>query len=92
MKLDKSYYGHESIPDPKFESSISSSFGDMTSQNFRQKKRNKSSNLALNPWKTALTLKKKEFYVQNRSSRSKIDPPPHVNFSNFQAEENIFIL
>ena len=28
------------------------------------------------------------FYVQNRSSRLKIDP--HVNFSNFQAEENFF--
>ena len=30
------------------------------------------------------------FYVQNRSSRPKIDPP-HDNFSNFQAEENFFI-
>ena len=30
--------------------------------------------------------KKKSFYVQNRSSRPKIDP--HVNFSNFQADEN----
>ena len=28
-------------------------------------------------------------YVQNRSSRPKIDP--HVNFSNFQAEEKYFI-
>ena len=29
------------------------------------------------------------FYVQNRFSRPKIDP--HVNFNNFQAEENFFI-
>ena len=33
---------------------------------------------------------KNEFYVQNRSSRPKIDP--HVNFSSFQVEENFFIL
>ena len=29
-------------------------------------------------------------YVQIRSFPPKIDPP-HVNFSNFQAEENFFI-
>ena len=34
---------------------------------------------------------KMSFYVQNRSSRPKIDPPS-VNFSNFQVEENFFIL
>ena len=34
-------------------------------------------------------FKKMSFYVQNRSSRPKIDP--HANFSNFQAEENLFI-
>ena len=28
------HYGHKSIPDAKFESDSSSSFGDMTSQNF----------------------------------------------------------
>ena len=33
-----SHYGHKSIPDAKFESSSSSSFGDMTSQIFLQKK------------------------------------------------------
>ena len=27
------------------------------------------------------------FYVQNRSSQPKIDPLPHVSFSNFEAEE-----
>ena len=34
-------------------------------------------------------FKKTSFYVQNRSSRPKIDP--HVNFNNFQAEEDFFI-
>ena len=35
MKLGMNHYDHESIPD---ESGSSSSFGDMTSQNFPQKK------------------------------------------------------
>ena len=38
MKFGKSHYGHKSIPDAKFESDSSSSFGDMTSQNFPLKK------------------------------------------------------
>ena len=38
MKFGMSHYGYESIPDAKFESDSSSSFGDMTSQNFPQKK------------------------------------------------------
>ena len=33
-----SHYGHKSIPDAKFEYDSSSSFGDMTSQNFPRKK------------------------------------------------------
>ena len=33
-----SHYGYKSIPDTKFESDSSSSFGDMTSQNFPRKK------------------------------------------------------
>ena len=33
-----SYYGYKSIPDAKFEFDSSSSFGDMTSQNFPRKK------------------------------------------------------
>ena len=33
-----SHYGHRSIPDAKFESDSSSSFGDMTSQIFCGKK------------------------------------------------------
>ena len=38
MKLGIGHYGHKSIPDAKFESGSSSSFGDMTSQNFPSKK------------------------------------------------------
>ena len=38
MKLGMSHYGHKSIPDAKFESGSSSSFRDMTSQNFPWKK------------------------------------------------------
>ena len=34
MKLGMTHYGHKSIPDAKFESGSSPSFGDMTSQNF----------------------------------------------------------
>ena len=33
-----SHYGYKSIPDAKFESDSSSSFGDMTSQDFPRKK------------------------------------------------------
>ena len=38
MKFGMSHYGHKSIPDAASESDSSSSFGDMTSQNFPQKK------------------------------------------------------
>ena len=38
MKLVISHYGHKNIPDAKFESGSSSSFGDMKSQNFPWKK------------------------------------------------------
>ena len=39
MKLGVGHYDHKSIPDAKFESGRSSSFGDMTSQNLPLKKR-----------------------------------------------------
>ena len=85
MKLDMSHYGHKSIPDAKFESGRSSSSGDMTSQNFPQKKGTSHQIWLFTPAIYGFNLKKKSFYVQNRSSRPKIDP--HVNFSNFQVEE-----
>ena len=57
----------------------------MTSQNFPQKK-GTSHPIRLFTPEIGFTFKKMSFYVQNRSSRPKIDP--HVNFNNFQAEEN----
>ena len=53
---------------------------------FPSEEGNESSNSAIYPRKIGLALKKLVFYVQNRSSRPIVDP--HVNFSNFQAEEN----
>ena len=38
IKLGMSHYGHKSIPGGKLESGSFSSFGDMTSQNFPQRK------------------------------------------------------
>ena len=53
-----SHYGHKSIPDAKFESDSSSSFGDMTSQNFSRKKGTSHEISAIYPRKTGLTLRK----------------------------------
>ena len=61
MKLGMSHNDHKSIPDAKFESGSFSSFGDMTSQNFPRKEGNESSNSAMYPQKTGLTLKNNEF-------------------------------
>ena len=88
MKLRRDHYGHKSIPDAKFESSRSSSFGDIKSQNFPQKPGNESSNSAIYPRKTGLTFKKMSFYVQNRSSRPKIDPP--CQFQQFPSRGKFF--
>ena len=38
MKLNMRHYSYQSIPDAKFEADSSSSFGDITSQNFPRKK------------------------------------------------------
>ena len=85
MKIGMSHYGHKSIPDAKFESGSFSSFGDMTSQNLPRKK-GTSHQIRLFTPENGFNIKKMSFYVQNRSSRPKIDP--HVNFSNFKVEEN----
>ena len=69
-----SHYIHKSIPDAKFEADSSSSFGDMTSQNFPRKK-GTSHQIRLFSPENEFNLKKMSFYVQNRSSRPKIDPP-----------------
>ena len=51
LKFGMSYYGHKSIPDAKFESDSSSSFGDMTSQNFPRKKGTSHENRLFTPGK-----------------------------------------
>ena len=91
MKLCVSHYNHKSIPDAKFEAGNSSSFRDMTSQNFPRKKGISRKIRLFTTRKTGLTLKKMSFYVLNHSSRPKIDPPCQLhqfssrgNFSHFQ--------
>ena len=76
--------------DAKLDAGSSSSFGDMTSQNSLGRKEQVIKFGYLPPENGFNFVKKMSFYVQNRSSRPKIAPPP-VNFSNFQAEENFFI-
>ena len=46
-----SHYNHKSIPDAKFESDSSSSFGDMTSQNFPRNKGTSHENRLFTPGK-----------------------------------------
>ena len=53
-----SHFGHKCIPDAKFGSDSSSSFGDMISQNFPRKKRTSHEIRLFTPRKTGLTLKK----------------------------------
>ena len=83
------HYIYKSIPDANFEVDSSFSFGDMTSQNFPQKKGTSHPIRLFTPRKTGLTLKKRVFM----SRIVLLDPKltPHVNFNNFQAEENFFI-
>ena len=82
-----SHYGHKSIPDAKFESDSSFSFGDMTSQNFPRKKGMSHEIRLFTPGKR-VQLSKMSFYVQNRSSRPKIDPP--CQFQQFSSIGKIF--
>ena len=58
----------------------------MTSYNFSLKNRT-SDRIRLFTPENLFNFKKVSCYVQNRSSRRKIDPPPHANFSNFQERE-----
>ena len=55
---------------------------------FPSEEGNESWNSAIYPRKTGLTLKKMSFYVQNRSSRPKIDPP--CQFQQFSSIGKIF--
>ena len=80
------HYIYKSIPDAKFEVDSSFSSGDMTSQNFPQKKR--TSRLDYLPPENGFNFKKTSFYVQNRSSRPKIDPP--CQFQQFSRRGKFF--
>ena len=71
------------MPYAKFEADSSSSFGDMTSQNFPQKKGTSHQIRLFTPGKR-FNVKKMGFYVQNRSSRPKIDPP--CKFQQFSSK------
>ena len=82
------HYIYKSIPDAKFEVDSSFSFGDMTSQNFPQKK-GRVIRFDYLPPENGLNLKKTSFYVQNRSSRPKIDPP--CQFQQFSSRGKFFI-
>ena len=81
------HYIYKSIPDAKFEVDSSFSFGDMTSQNFPQKK-GTSHPIRLFTPKNGFNFKKTSFYVQNRSSRPKIDPP--CQFQQFSSRGKFF--
>ena len=82
------HYIYKSIPDAKFEVDSSFSFGDMTSQNFPQKK-GTSHPIRLFTPENGFNFKKTSFYVQNRSSRPKIDPPP-MSISTIFKQSKIF--
>ena len=58
MKHCMSHYIHKTIPDANFKADSSSSFGDMTSQNFPREKRTSHQIRLFTPQKTGLTLKK----------------------------------
>ena len=68
-----SHYSHKSMPDAKFESGSFSFFGDMESQNFPLKK---GMSDRIPQEILGLTFTKMSFYIRNRSSLPKIDPPP----------------
>ena len=82
MKFCMSHCIYKSILDAKFEADSSFSFRDITSQNFPQKKGNSSNSDFFYPLKTGLILENNEFL---RLLNPKLSP--HVNSSNFQAEE-----
>ena len=82
------HYIYKSIPDAKFEVDSSFSFGDMTSHNFL-KRREQVIRFDYLPPENGFDFKKTSFYVQNRSSRPKIDPPP-CQFQQFSSRGKFF--
>ena len=82
MKFFMSHYSYKSMAGAKFESSSFSSFGDMMSQNFPLKKGASHGIRIFTPGKCVNLSNSVHF-------RPRIDP--HVNFTNFEAEEAVFI-
>ena len=82
MKHCMSHYTHKSIPDAKFEAGSSSSFGDMTSQNFPRRKRIS----AIYPGKTGFNFKRMNLFVSRIVLLNR-----KCQFQQFQAEERFFI-
>ena len=82
------HYVYKSIPDAKFEVDSSFSFGDITSQNFPQK-REQVIRFDYLPPENGFNFKKRVFMSRIVLLYPKLTP--HVNFNNFQAEENFFI-
>ena len=75
MKLDVSHYSDKGIPDAKFESGSSSSFGDMTSQNFPWKKgTSHRCKFGYLPPENGFRFKKKSFLCPESFFSTQIDP------------------
>ena len=83
------HYIYKSIPDAKFEVDSSFSFGDMTSQKISLKRRERVIRFDYLPPENGFNFKKTSFYVQNGSSRRKIDPP--YQFQQFSSRGKFFI-
>ena len=88
MKLCLSHYSHKSMPHVKFESGSFSILVYMTSQNFPLKKGTSHRIRIFTPGKWVKLLFKKWVLSPESFFSTQNWPPPHVNFSNFQAEES----
>ena len=88
MKFGMSHYDHKSIPDAKFESDSSSSFGDMTSQKISLGRRERVMKFGYLPPENGFSFKKNEFLYPESFFRPKIDPP--CQFQQFSSIGKIF--
>ena len=91
MKLCMSHYIHKSIPDAKFEADSSSSFGDMTSQNFPRKKGTSHQIRLFTPGKRVSRLKNGFLCPQNHifSHHLSFYQPPYLTFKRWSLLLNV---
>ena len=88
MKLDMGHYGHKSIPDAKFESSSSFSL-EIWRHKISLGRRERVIEVGYSPLENGRNFfEKMSFYVQNRSSGPKIDPP--CQFQQFSSRGKFF--